>query len=45
MNMLIAIMSDTYERVQGNALAADSRILASMLLEVAEIFRFLKGLD
>ena len=31
MNMLIAIMSDSYSRVQSNAVAADARALAEML--------------
>jgi F0F1-type ATP synthase membrane subunit b/b' len=37
MNMLIAIMSDAYERVQSNAAAADARQLADMQLEYEEI--------
>jgi len=42
MNMLIAIMSDAYERVQSNAQAADTKILADMILEMEELFRFFK---
>ena len=34
MNLLIAIMSDSYERVQANAAAADARALAEMILEM-----------
>jgi len=37
MNMLIAIMSDCYERVQSNAVAADFKALAGMLLEQEEL--------
>ncbi len=33
MNMLIAIMSDTYARVQENSIAANNRALGGMLLE------------
>jgi hypothetical protein len=31
MNMLIAIMSDSYARVQSNSVAADAKALAEML--------------
>jgi len=34
MNMIIAIMSDSYERVMANAIPADCRQLASMLVEL-----------
>ena len=40
--MLIAIMSDAYERVQSNAQSADSKILADMILEMEELARFIK---
>ncbi len=43
MNMLIAIMSDAYERVQSNAQSADSKILADMILEMEELTRFFKN--
>jgi hypothetical protein len=33
MNLLIAIMSDSYARVQENSKSADSRALANMILE------------
>jgi len=39
MNMLIAIMSDTYGRVQENSAAADARALAEWLHELEEITR------
>jgi hypothetical protein len=39
--MLIAIMSDSYERVMANAVPADCRQLASMLLEMEQIVNFL----
>ena len=42
MNLLIAIMSDSYERVQANSLAADARILASLILEMEEIYNYLQ---
>jgi len=37
MNMLIAIMSDTYATVKSNILAANMRILAKMVLEADEV--------
>lgn len=40
MNMLIAIMSDTYARVQEGAASADARSLAEMELEMEEMTRF-----
>lgn len=40
MNMLIAIMSDTYGRVQGNVQAADARAIAEMMLEMEQVARF-----
>lgn len=40
MNMLIAIMSDTYSRVQANAIASDARALADMILEMEQLYRF-----
>jgi ABC-type multidrug transport system fused ATPase/permease subunit len=40
MNMLIAIMSDAYERVQANSAAADVRSLADMELEYEEVVHF-----
>jgi len=40
MNMLIAIMSDVYERVQSNAAAADARQLAEMIHEMEELVMF-----
>jgi len=39
MNMLIAIMSDTYGRVQENSASADARSLAEMMHELEEITR------
>lgn len=42
MNMLIAIMSGAYERVQSNAISADTKILADMILEMEELARFFK---
>jgi len=39
--MLIAIMSDSYERVMANSTPADCRRLASMLLEMEQIVNFL----
>jgi hypothetical protein len=41
LNMLIAIMSDSYEKVMANRVPADCRQLASMLLEMEEIINFL----
>ena len=41
MNMLIAIMGDSYSRVQENSIAADTRGLGSMLLEMEEVVHFL----
>lgn len=41
MNMLIAIMSDSYARVQSNSIAADARALAEMLEEMEEVFQFI----
>lgn len=41
MNMLIAIMSDSYARVQSNSVAADARSLAEMLQEMEEVAQFL----
>ena len=40
MNLLIAIMSDSYERVQANAAAADARSLADMILEMEQIVNY-----
>jgi len=40
MNLLIAIMSDTYSRVQSNAISSDARALAEMILEMEELYRF-----
>lgn len=37
MNMLIALMADSYTRVQSNAVAADARALADMLMEMEEV--------
>jgi hypothetical protein len=42
MNLVIAIMSDSYERVMANSTPADCRILASMLLEMEQIIQFLR---
>jgi len=39
MNMLIALMSSVFEKVESNAKAADSRRLASMILECEEIYK------
>jgi len=40
LNMLIAIMSDSYERVMANKIPADCRQLASMLLEMEQIVNY-----
>jgi len=37
MNMLIAIMSDTYATVKSNITVANMRILAKMVLEADEV--------
>ena len=42
MNLLIAIMSDSYARVQENAKAADARAMASMILEQEELYYLFK---
>lgn len=42
MNMLIAIMSDSYARVQANIISANARSIASMVLEMEEIVHFFK---
>jgi hypothetical protein len=39
--MLIAIMSDSYERVMTNSVPADCKQLASMLLEMEQIVNFI----
>ena len=39
--MLIAIMSDSYERVMANKIPANCRQVASMLLELEQIVNFL----
>ena len=44
MNMLIALMGDSYTRVQTNAIAADARALAEMELETEMIMLFLYNL-
>jgi len=41
MNMLIAIMSDAYERVQANAMSADYRSMAQMLQEMEEVMNYI----
>lgn len=41
MNMLIALMSDSYSRVQTNAVAADAKALAEMEAEMEEVVSFL----
>jgi hypothetical protein len=43
MNMLIAIIGNTYGRVQADIEAADCRNLANLLLEVEELFTVIKG--
>ena len=43
MNMLIAIMSNTYARVQSNSAAADARQLAEMIQEMEEVIYFFKS--
>ena len=40
--MLIAIMSDSYERIMANSTPADCKQLASMLLEMEQIVNFIK---
>jgi len=42
MNLLIAIMSDSYARVTENAVAADSRSLADMILETEQLVFYYK---
>lgn len=42
MNLLIAIMSEIVGKVQENKLAADSRCLAKMLLDIENIVFFFK---
>lgn len=42
MNLLIAIMSDVYERVQSNVNSADARILAEMIFEMEELVKYYK---
>ena len=37
MNMMIAILSDSYERIQSNAVSADAKAMADMLLEIEQI--------
>lgn len=39
--MLIAIMSDSYSRVQTNAIAADARALAEMEKEMEEVVQYI----
>ena len=41
MNMLIAIMSDSYEKVQATAMAADARIKCQLILEAEETLNFM----
>jgi hypothetical protein len=43
MNMLIALMSDSYARVQSNAASADARALAEMLQELEEVVNYILG--
>ena len=38
--MLIAIMGDSYARVQANAIAADARSLAELELELDQLINF-----
>ena len=45
MNMLIAIMSDTYGRVQGNAKSADARALAEMELEMEQLAGYFRPVE
>jgi len=40
MNMLIAIMSSAYERIQENSEAADARMLAELQLEYEEVITY-----
>lgn len=44
LNMLIAIMSDVYERVQSNVTSADARSLAEMILEMEELVYLFKSI-
>ena len=44
MNLLIAIISDVYEKVQSNSKAANARSLAGMLLEMEEIVNFKRAI-
>jgi hypothetical protein len=39
--MVIAIITDSYERVMANSVPADCRQLASMLVEMEEIMNFI----
>jgi hypothetical protein len=38
--MLIALMADSYTRVQTNAIGADAKALAEMELEMEELFKY-----
>ncbi len=40
MNLLIAIMGNTFAEVQANKVSADLRILTNMLIEVEEILTY-----
>ncbi len=40
MNLLIAIMGNTFANVQANIVSADLRILAKMLIEIEEIHAY-----
>ena len=40
LNMVIAIITDSYERVMANSVPADCRKLATMLVEMEEIVNF-----
>ncbi len=40
MNLLIAIMSNTFANVQANIVSADLRILTKMLIEIEEIHAY-----
>ena len=42
MNLLIAIMSDSYARIQENAVVTDARSLAGMILETEQLVYYYK---
>ena len=45
MNLLIAIISDSYARIQANSVSANSRALAEMILEMEQITNLFKSAE